>query len=102
MIRRPPRSTLFPYTTLFRSWSRQRGRAGRVEAGERGLPGLGVRPAVVDDLEPGGEQPVELGEDHTGVGLNHGLIAHRPNSLTFFLVDVTILAVAVAVAVAVA
>src|SRR5687767_15639803 len=27
MIRRPPRSTLFPYTTLFRS--RDRGRAGR-------------------------------------------------------------------------
>src|SRR2546422_4630229 len=26
MIRRPPRSTLFPYTTLFRSW----GRAGAV------------------------------------------------------------------------
>src|SRR2546426_4075141 len=23
MIRRPPRSTLFPYTTLFRSWSDQ-------------------------------------------------------------------------------
>src|SRR5258708_24320615 len=23
MIRRPPRSTLFPYTTLFRSWSRR-------------------------------------------------------------------------------
>src|SRR3712207_8003305 len=23
MIRRPPRSTLFPYTTLFRSWARQ-------------------------------------------------------------------------------
>src|SRR2546430_10533254 len=26
MIRRPPRSTLFPYTTLFRSPSRRRGR----------------------------------------------------------------------------
>src|SRR2546428_11961666 len=26
MIRRPPRSTLFPYTTLFRSLSRQRSR----------------------------------------------------------------------------
>src|SRR2546429_6995231 len=26
MIRRPPRSTLFPYTTLFRSWTR-----GRIE-----------------------------------------------------------------------
>src|SRR5262245_64936106 len=24
MIRRPPRSTLFPYTTLFRSWCRAR------------------------------------------------------------------------------
>src|SRR5690348_17913696 len=24
MIRRPPRSTLFPYTTLFRSWGRPR------------------------------------------------------------------------------
>src|SRR5437899_8119594 len=23
-MRRPPRSTLFPYTTLFRSWSRRR------------------------------------------------------------------------------
>src|SRR3712207_8777090 len=29
MIRRPPRSTLFPYTTLFRSWM-----AGRIEQGE--------------------------------------------------------------------
>src|SRR5438094_1478587 len=28
MIRRPPRSTLFPYTTLFRSHARERGRAG--------------------------------------------------------------------------
>src|SRR3989440_7163069 len=26
MIRRPPRSTLFPYTTLFRSWSHTRRR----------------------------------------------------------------------------
>src|SRR5258708_15245799 len=24
MIRRPPRSTLFPYTTLFRSWGQRR------------------------------------------------------------------------------
>src|SRR2546427_4955699 len=28
MIRRPPRSTLFPYTTLFRSHAPARGRAG--------------------------------------------------------------------------
>src|SRR5258705_3894264 len=30
MIRRPPRSTLFPYTTLFRSWPRVRNQALRV------------------------------------------------------------------------
>src|SRR2546422_5509496 len=42
MIRRPPRSTLFPYTTLFRSrlraqpGGRRRGRAGRVA---RAAPG---------------------------------------------------------------
>src|SRR5260221_6288210 len=29
MIRRPPRSTLFPYTTLFRSWN---GRGNRIRA----------------------------------------------------------------------
>src|SRR2546429_1768071 len=29
MIRRPPRSTLFPYTTLFRSHADRRGGAGR-------------------------------------------------------------------------
>src|SRR3712207_7323478 len=34
MIRRPPRSTLFPYTTLFRSHGRQLGRAGLVQAPE--------------------------------------------------------------------
>src|SRR2546430_10111962 len=35
MIRRPPRSTLFPYTTLFRSrWRREpRSRRGRVPPG---------------------------------------------------------------------
>src|SRR6202012_6208219 len=35
MIRRPPRSTLFPYTTLFRSGRRRRAPAGR----GRGPPG---------------------------------------------------------------
>src|SRR3712207_7419517 len=32
MIRRPPRSTLFPYTTLFRSPPRRRGRLGWIVA----------------------------------------------------------------------
>src|SRR2546425_4630803 len=35
MIRRPPRSTLFPYTTLFRSWSATSRGAGVPEPRER-------------------------------------------------------------------
>src|SRR2546426_6611243 len=48
MIRRPPRSTLFPYTTLFRSHGElreQRQLAVPLHAGERGadpLPGVCV------------------------------------------------------------
>src|SRR3712207_7461245 len=37
MIRRPPRSTLFPYTTLFRSRQVQAGGADPAEA-QRGVP----------------------------------------------------------------
>src|SRR2546429_1685988 len=37
MIRRPPRSTLFPYTTLFRSQSRQRSRRRRRKKARRPL-----------------------------------------------------------------
>src|SRR5262245_63616913 len=36
MIRRPPRSTLFPYTTLFRSRGRELGRPLRDPRGRRG------------------------------------------------------------------
>src|SRR3712207_8525775 len=35
MIRRPPRSTLFPYTTLFRSCMPKKPWAGTLRAGER-------------------------------------------------------------------
>src|SRR5436190_11504110 len=47
MIRRPPRSTLFPYTTLFRSLGDRRGKLAAGEAGEMALvaraKGLGLR-----------------------------------------------------------
>src|SRR5207247_7570980 len=36
MIRRPPRSTLFPYTTLFRSPTVRRFRWSRMQPGRRG------------------------------------------------------------------
>src|SRR3989449_11399543 len=37
MIRRPPRSTLFPYTTLFRSAARRQLDAGLKQAADLGL-----------------------------------------------------------------
>src|SRR5947209_17300812 len=40
MIRRPPRSTLFPYTTLFRSARRRRSRGPAVAASEVQRDGL--------------------------------------------------------------
>src|SRR5258707_10486655 len=53
MIRRPPRSTLFPYTTLFRSVPAQRGPVGR--SGRR----LRTRLSMV-----GGRPPLRS-EEHT-------------------------------------
>src|SRR2546430_7622146 len=58
MIRRPPRSTLFPYTTLFRSLRPRNPRAYvRVDQ---------LRPAEpVGDAVGGGELDPERSEEHT-------------------------------------
>src|SRR5256886_3648309 len=61
MIRRPPRSTLFPYTTLFRS--RQQRYAGRTIQ-EQGGVDLPQRPA--HPQQPLGRMPA-LGEVHREV-----------------------------------
>src|SRR2546430_16365324 len=42
MIRRPPRSTLFPYTTLFRSRARRRA-PGRASVGRTSCPSRALR-----------------------------------------------------------
>src|SRR5690242_21625263 len=58
MIRRPPRSTLFPYTTLFRSHA-------RVGGGEDAV-------GVVDVLEPEGDavqRPARSPRGDLGLGL---------------------------------
>src|SRR3989454_10472084 len=49
MIRRPPRSTLFPYTTLFRSRRRTKGHAART-----GSPPCGGSGAAAASAVPGG------------------------------------------------
>src|SRR2546430_8218334 len=78
MIRRPPRSTLFPYTTLFRSRTRRtrqlrgpvRRRSRRPRRLLRVLP-LGVRRSrrAPRGLPSGGPRRGGSGEDTTGVQL---------------------------------
>src|SRR3712207_6903779 len=65
MIRRPPRSTLFPYTTLFRSQHR-RGppRPGGPRRGAAALPGRADAPARGGRPGGGGEDP-QRSEEHT-------------------------------------
>src|SRR5258707_15445905 len=51
MIRRPPRSTLFPYTTLFRSHTPLFGEAIAEELGLDRLPGVHPRHALAQVLQ---------------------------------------------------
>src|SRR5256885_6584888 len=66
MIRRPPRSTLFPYTTLFRSHVREPGPCGRADP-RHALPVR--RPAtlrLLADARPAGlGGPAIRSEEHT-------------------------------------
>src|SRR3712207_7493597 len=61
MIRRPPRSTLFPYTTLFRSGGRDRA----LHAGG-GRADAQVRAAGIRQGEEGGGEAHPLREDARG------------------------------------
>ncbi len=63
---------------------RQRRRAGGVEPLKRCLPGLGVHASVVDDLQPSGEQSVQLRELDPVVDLNQESIAHGPEKALNF------------------
>src|SRR5687768_17886832 len=67
MIRRPPRSTLFPYTTLFRSIPDHAADTGRAFAGD-------VRSGSLENF--GGQ--ADSGEDRKSTRLNssHGYISY--------------------------
>src|SRR2546427_755068 len=82
MIRRPPRSTLFPYTTLFRSRGEVRMKAGEVLAAQRNLrvidgllqvnrQALGiVQERVKQGAAPALEENLALVEDRKSTRLN--------------------------------
>src|SRR3712207_7089820 len=72
MIRRPPRSTLFPYTTLFRS-ENGAGKTNVLEAVSLLAPGRGLRRAALSEMAlsggPGGfAVAARLGDVELGTG----------------------------------
>src|SRR2546425_3793591 len=73
MIRRPPRSTLFPYTTLFRSGGTRGGKPARLcheldpndcHTGVLPLPGRDL-PVSSQHDDPGRSRPGRRSEEHT-------------------------------------
>src|SRR2546422_10234689 len=63
MIRRPPRSTLFPYTTLFRSELARD--AGHNDHGDAGVP----NPRALEEVEPVHTGEPEVEQDQVGAVL---------------------------------
>src|SRR5687768_18195226 len=80
MIRRPPRSTLFPYTTLFRSFQQANPLARRLQVPQQVLkPLLAQRRANLDvEISRQADQRHDEDEDRKSTRLNssHGYISY--------------------------
>src|SRR3712207_8667064 len=73
MIRRPPRSTLFPYTTLFRSWASPTDPEARIAKMKDGTTHLAYKPEHAVDLDTGAIiaakiHPADQGDTRTLAG----------------------------------
>src|SRR5256885_10030623 len=77
MIRRPPRSTLFPYTTLFRSVAVACGRG--IDHHARGRKADGQRPAHIDlvgrEKQVGAQRP-QVDRKSTRLNSSHLVISY--------------------------
>src|SRR5690242_21088674 len=76
MIRRPPRSTLFPYTTLFRSQGRLRADRGGLRRLARAGPAADAvsglrRPAAARPAQGEGRHDLGRSEEHTSELQSH-------------------------------
>src|ERR1051326_73435 len=71
VIRRPPRSTLFPYTTLFRSQTSLKRKLSRRSAAPR------------PPVQAGGRNPFNRSEEHTSELQSHSFISYA----VFFFSD---------------
>src|SRR3712207_7421256 len=70
MIRRPPRSTLFPYTTLFRSRAvarGDRGALGWLRAVRYARAGKAVRPGAAGRERRGDRKSTRLNSSHANI-----------------------------------
>src|SRR5258707_2796785 len=74
MIRRPPRSTLFPYTTLFRSLAHTQHVGSRHPSGKRLFE---IADVVIDNCGVFGDAslPLEIGRAH-GLNSSHANISY--------------------------
>src|SRR2546430_8549727 len=84
MIRRPPRSTLFPYTTLFRS-RRQASRSDELHvAGAAALHVIGPAPADHVDVElrdDGDRKSTRLNSSHSQISYAVFCLKKKKNGL---------------------
>src|SRR5436853_3339255 len=67
MIRRPPRSTLFPYTTLFRSSTRDEGDDRRIRTSPRPWGAPGRSGSALPVTAAGDRKSTRLNSSHLGI-----------------------------------
>src|SRR3712207_8990094 len=84
MIRRPPRSTLFPYTTLFRSEDQPQPAVGQRLGDDADVIAVRQRPFLLDHLLGAGEPAAPLAFPLGKIaGLGQALVvAHRSEEHT--------------------
>src|SRR2546422_6205279 len=80
MIRRPPRSTLFPYTTLFRSHELDQRDLGRSAEPQRrtpvSRPTAHVQPHLLEPVQPRDERLKQPDRKSTRLNSSHGYISY--------------------------
>src|SRR2546429_2900949 len=76
MIRRPPRSTLFPYTTLFRSYSPGRKRRRTRRDRPTDCAAGGIHPAPLCRASPRTRAGCPLDRKSTRLNSSHGYISY--------------------------
>src|SRR5436309_11876456 len=81
MIRRPPRSTLFPYTTLFRSRVEERRLVDHGAAGDVEEPGRGLHRREGVGVEAQDRKSTRLNSSHVKISYAVFCLKKKKNSI---------------------